>query len=139
MMTSNLCFQNDIHDSLRIISAGFFQILPVIPQWFTLHIQNLKKLILSSINYRISIYLNQQPKKTAELITSRALPKKSKRRPHLDLYRDDIMPLHSKKNLHSFHRYESTKHIYKGRLLKDKVSGNNYGCKIHIYCRHCWH
>lgn len=27
----NLCFQNDIHDGLGIISAGFFQILPVIP------------------------------------------------------------------------------------------------------------
>lgn len=59
MMMSNLCFQNDIHDSLGVISAGFFQILPVIPQWFILHIQNLKKLILSSTNSRILIYGNQ--------------------------------------------------------------------------------
>lgn len=39
----NLCFQNDIHDGLGIVSAGFFQILPVTPQWFVLQIQNLKK------------------------------------------------------------------------------------------------
>jgi len=46
MMMSNLCFQNDIHDSLGVIGAGVSQILPVIPQWFILHIQNLKKLVL---------------------------------------------------------------------------------------------
>lgn len=54
----NLCLQNDIHDGLGIISAGFFQILPVIPQRFVLQIQNLKKFNIT-VAHTSFIYKNQ--------------------------------------------------------------------------------
>lgn len=54
----NLCFQNDIHDGLGIVSAGFFQILPVTPQWFILQIQNLKKFDIIAAHI-LKFYLQQ--------------------------------------------------------------------------------